>query len=272
MKHIIFTLLTQDYKLILASTPQDFQIVKKLRAHVIITKYPEFKQTEEYNDYLFNEEDRQSFIYLLYHENSNTYVGSVRLFFINKTTSDTLLPMEKYLNDSSFNKFKNKEMPICEISRFSLIDNLQPHPKLSILQLRNSLRLGLIIATRINLFLYQYSQVFSVMEPSLHRILKSQGVDFKQIGKAINHYGKRIPYQVNQTHKNMLLHKSEKTMGELTRYYLKELCKDPEPFWQFIDANPYLERSDIQLDRICQLFKKYGDDVDLSLLLGEEKS
>ena len=39
-------------------------------------------------------------------------------------------------------------------------------------------------------------------------------------------------------------------MGQLTRYYLKELCKNPESFWQFIDNNPYLERSDIQLDRI----------------------
>ena len=57
-------------------------------------------------------------------------------------------------------------------------------------------------------------------------------------------------------------------MGQLTRHYLKELCKNSESFWQFIDNNPYLERSDIQLDRICQLFKEFGDDVSMEDLLG----
>jgi hypothetical protein len=41
-------------------------------------------------------------------------------------------------------------------------------------------------------------------------------------------------------------------MGEITRFYLRELCKSPEAFWQFIDAHPYLDRSDIVLDKLCQ--------------------
>ena len=60
-------------------------------------------------------------------------------------------------------------------------------------------------------------------------------------------------------------------MSKITKYYLKKLCKNPESFWQFIDNNPYLERSDIQLDRICQLFEEYGDDVELSLLMDEKE-
>ena len=61
-------------------------------------------------------------------------------------------------------------------------------------------------------------------------------------------------------------------MGVVTRYYIKELCQKPEKLWDFIDNNPYLERSDIHLDKICKLFNKYGDDVDLALLLAEDKN
>lgn len=121
-----------------------------------------------------------------------------------------------------------------------------------------------MIATRINFFIYHYPVVFAIMEPSLHRILKRQGVNFEQIGEAVDYYGMRIPFAIDR---KKLLRDTEQTMGKLTRYYLKELCSDPEKFWQFIDNNPYLERSDIRLERICRLFETHGEDVDLSLLL-----
>lgn len=127
----------------------------------------------------------------------------------------------------------------------------------------------LMIATRLNLFLYNYSTVYSVMEPSLDRILKRQGVKFKQIGEPVEYYGIRTPFAIER---KKLLSDTEETMGEITRYYLKKLCQNPESFWQFIDKNPYLKRSDIQLDRICELFNEHGDDVDLSLLLDENAS
>ncbi|HHD78357.1 MAG TPA: hypothetical protein ENK98_01760 [Epsilonproteobacteria bacterium] len=76
-----------------------------------------------------------------------------------------------------------------------------------------------------------------------------------------------VPYAIER---EKLLQDTEKTMGTITRHYLKALCQNPDAFWEFIDNNPYLERSDIQLDRICQLFKEHGDNVDLSLLLGED--
>ncbi len=68
-----------------------------------------------------------------------------------------------------------------------------------------------------------------------------------------------------------LINESKNILGQLTLFYLKELCQNPEKFWHFIDNNPYLERSDIQLDRICQLFEEYGDDVDIPLLLKGHK-
>jgi len=75
------------------------------------------------------------------------------------------------------------------------------------------------------------------------------------------------PYTINT---KVLLNETESIMGKMTNHYLKRLCESPDAFWKFIDNNPYLERSDIQLDRICQLFQEHGDDVDISLLLGEE--
>jgi len=109
------------------------------------------------------------------------------------------------------------------------------------------------------------------MERSLQRILKRQNVRFEQISDAVDYYGMRFPFVIKKENFLVSGKKTEEAMGKLTRYYLKQLCQNPEPFWQFIDNNPYLQRSDIQLDRICQLFKEYGDDVDLALLLGEKE-
>ncbi len=94
-------------------------------------------------------------------------------------------------------------------------------------------------------------------------------MNFKQIGEPVEYYGIRTPYAIERKE---LLSDTEETMGEITRYYLKKLCKNSDSFWQFIDNNPYLERSDIQLDRICKLFEEYGDDADLSLLLGVKEN
>lgn len=124
-----------------------------------------------------------------------------------------------------------------------------------------------MVAVRINSFLYKYSTLFSLMEPSLHRILKRQDANFEQIGDPVNYYGTRTPFAISR---EKLLIETEENVGQVTRHYLKQLCQNPEKFWKFIDDNPYLERSDIELDRICKLFKEYGDDVALELLMGED--
>ena len=106
------------------------------------------------------------------------------------------------------------------------------------------------------------------MERSLYRILKRQSVAFEPIGDAVDYYGVRFPFVIKKENFLVAGEKTEGTMGQLTRYYLQELCNNPESFWQFIDSNPYLERSDIHLDRISQLFKEHKDDVTMELLLG----
>jgi hypothetical protein len=264
----VVTLLTQEYSLVLATNKNDITYIKNIRKDVFNFRYSIYPDLQNSQWYLFGPDDEQSFIYLLRHNTSNTYVGTVRSFFINNQTPIKSLPMQKDGHvDDIYHLTKN--YPIVEISRGALIKELPPHTKISALKLRTILTYGLMVATRINFLLYPYKMVFSIMERPLHRILKRQKVNFVQVGEPVEYYGIRIPYALKR---ETLVQDTEELMGEVTRYYLKELCKNPESFWQFVDSNPYLKRSDMQLDRICQLFKEHGDDVDIALLLEKETS
>ena len=260
-----FNLLTEEYSLLLATTQEDFQAVEDIRNDVIVNHYPEIEETIEY---IFNQDDEQSFIYLLQNKATKKYVGSVRIFFVNEHTPVQEIPMQKDLHIKNIERL-TQDLPIAEISRFALVKNQIQHKDFSELRLRTYLSLALMSATRINVFLYHYTKIFAIMERSLHHILKRQSLAFDPIGEAIDFHGVRFPFVIKKEDFLIAGEKTEETMGELTRYYLKELCKDPKSFWQFIDNNPYLERSDIQLDRICQFFKEHGDDVAMEFLLGE---
>lgn len=262
-----FNLLTKEYTIILATTPHHLQVVKDIRSEVFVSRLNLSLAELEARNFLMNKEDGQSFIYLLQHKLTKKYVGSVRVIFINEHTPVKVMPMQR---DGKVEGIEHltKDLPICEISRLALIKNVPEHPDYPMNQLRTLLSMALMCATRINFFLYHYDKIFAIMERSLHRILKRQSVSFEPIGDAVDYYGVRFPFVIKKENFLIAGEKTEGSMGKLTKYYLKELCKDPQSFWQFIDNNPYLERSDIHLDRICQLFKEYGDDVSMELLLG----
>ncbi len=261
----VFHLLTEEYSLVLATTPEDFRAVEDIRNDVVVNHYPEIEETK---DYIFSQDDEQSFIYLLQHKATRMYVGSVRVFFANEHTPVQEIPMEKDLHIKNIERF-TQDLPIAEVSRFALAKNQIQHKDFSELRLRTYLSLALMSATRINFLLYNYSRIFAIMEHSLHHILKRQSVAFDPIGDAINFHGVRFPFVIKKEDFLIAGEKTEGTMGQLTRHYLQELCKNPESLWKFVDNNPYLERSDIQLDRICELFKEHGDDVSMQFLLGE---
>ena len=261
----VFHLLTVEYSLILATTPEHFQAVKEIRKDVIVNHYPDVDETKKY---IFSQDDKQSFIYLLRHNATKKYVGSVRIFFANDRTPSKKIPMEKDLHIKDIERL-TQDLPICEVSRFALIHDQVKHDHFSELQLRTYLSLALMCATRINVFLCHYTKMFAIMERSLYRILKRQSVFFEPIGDAIDFHGVRFPYVIKKEDFLIAGEKTEGTMGQITSYYLKKLCDHPEDFWYFIDKHPYLERSDIQLDKICQHFKEYGDDHDLKYIFEE---
>lgn len=265
----VYTLLTETYTLLLATTDQDFEAVKKLRREVSLEKYKHFATIENEEEFLFNPDDAQSFIYLIQHTKTKEYVGTVRVYFRNHRTPKQKLPMQHYSQSETIDEL-SKNLPICEISRLALSRKLIPHHLFSALELRTYLSMLLMTSTRINFFLYHYTALFSIMEPSLLRILKRQKVNFNPIGDPVDYYGICIPFA---TDRQSILQDTEETMGEVTRYYLQKLCKNSKNFWNFIDNNPYLDRSDIHLEKICKLFQKHGNNVELALLIkGKEDS
>ena len=175
-------------------TQEHFQAVKDIRNDVIVNHYPE---VEEAKEYVFSQDDEQSFIYLLQHNATKRYVGSVRIFFANEHTPSKTIPMEKDLHIKDIEQL-TQNLPICEISRFALINDQIKHEDFSELQLRTLSILALMCATRINFFLYHYSKIFAIMERSLHRILKRQSVAFNSIGDAVDYYGVRFPFVIKK--------------------------------------------------------------------------
>jgi len=263
-----FHLLTEEYTIVLVTNPEHLQAVKDIRADVFVPRLEMSFEELEARDFLINGDDEQSFIYLLQHKETKEYVGSIRVIFINEKTPIQKIPMQRDGKVEGI-EYLTKERPICEISRLSLIKDLPEHEDYSISQLRTLLSMSLMSATRINFFLYHYANIFAIMENSLHRILKRQHVDFKSIGDAVDYYGVRFPFVINQKDLAIAIEKTEESMGKVTKYYLRELCKNPKSFWDFIDNNPYLERSDIHLDKICQIFKEYGENISIERLVRE---
>jgi len=252
--------LTQEYSLHLVTTQEEFEAVKRLRSEVLNHKYAIYPELKNSQWYLHNSDDCQSFHYLLQHNQSQKYVGTVRIFFINKDTPLQRMPMQKECHIKTL----SPHFPIGEISRFILSKHLIPHEHFNELQLRTYLSLALMIAVRINAFLYRYSTLYSIMEPTLQRILQRQNAYFEPIGEAVEYYGIRLPYAINR---EKLLYDTEENVGNITRYYLKKLCQNPQKFWYFIDNHPYLKRSNMQLEKISSLFERYHDTPPISSLL-----
>lgn len=268
MLNKVFHLLTEEYSLILATTPKDFEAVKKVRSDVFEHRYAQYPDLKKAKWFLFSQDDKQAFIYLLQHNKTKKYVGSVRIFFVNEHTPVQTIPMQRDCKITDIEKLTH-DLPICEVSRLSLIHDQIEHDDFSELQLRTYLSLALMSATRLSFLLNSYEKMFAIMERSLHLILKRQSVAFTSIGDAVDYYGVRFPFVINKEDLSLAIEKTEGSMGTLTKYYLLELCKNPEPFWQFIDKNPYLNRSNIHLDKICQIFKEHGEDVTMKCLLEE---
>jgi len=259
----MFKLLTDEYILVLASSKKHFDAVKAVREEVFSKKYGLSPQMLQSKGYLFSQDDEQSFIYLLQHQATQRYVGTVRVFFINELTPIKQMPMQKDGNVKEIDHL-TQNLPICEISRLALSQNLPSYPHFSPAKLQTLLALNLMIATRINFFLYPYAKIFAIMERSLERILKRNRVYFEQIGKSVDYYGMTTPFAIERV---KLLTDTEETMGEVTRFYLEELSKNPTSLIHFIDNNPYLNHTKIDIDKITTLFKNHGKEVDLNLLV-----
>ncbi|MEO1953885.1 MAG: hypothetical protein ABGW74_04200, partial [Campylobacterales bacterium] len=63
----IFDLLTKEYSLKLVITKQDIDSLKEIRQKVLLPAYEKHTHIEDIDKFLYNQDDEQSFIYILIH-------------------------------------------------------------------------------------------------------------------------------------------------------------------------------------------------------------
>ena len=251
----IFDLLTKEYTLKLVITKQDIEFLKEVRTKVLLPAYEKHTHIEDIDKFLYNQDDKQSFIYILIHNETQKPVGTIRMFFINDKSPIKQLPMQMYGGVDDIDEY-TKHKPICEISRLALIKDLPKHQTLSALSLRTSLTMGLFVALGINIFLYPYQYIFSIMEPALFRIIRKHGVLFDPIGKSVDYFGPRIPHAIQR---DTLIYKSKPIIGYITLYYLKNLALNPNEFIEYINNHPYIDKDDILINKLIEIINNNPD-------------
>jgi N-acyl amino acid synthase of PEP-CTERM/exosortase system len=249
----LFKLLTEKYSLKLVQNSYDIEQLKEVRQKVLLPKYEAQTHIEDIDKFLYNQDDEQSFIYILVHNPTKKPVGTIRIFFINNKTPIQKLPMQIYGGVDDIDYY-TQEKPICEISRLALIKDLpKDNDNISALKLRTMLTIGLQSAIAINMYMYDYKMVFSIMEPSLYRLLHRYGINFEAIGKEVDYFGPRIPHAIDRI---KLMSEADKTLWQIALHYLKQLAQNPKEFITYIDNHPYLDIQELNLDRLQNIFKQ----------------
>jgi len=255
MKNDIFNLLTQEYQLKLVINQNDISELKDIRSRTLLKVYEKQAHIEDVEHFLYNQDDEQSFNYILTHTASNSVVGTIRLYFLNDKTPLQQIPMQIYGKVQDIQHLVDQH-PVCEISRLALARELPKHDTLSALRLRTYLTIGLFSTVSSNIFLYKYKNVFSIMEPALHRLLTRQGVDFKCIGKGVEYFGERFPHIISR---EKLITKTNDALLDISMFYLKELVSNPKNFIEYINNHPYLSRDDVMIEKLIDIFKTKPD-------------
>lgn len=163
-----------------------------------------------------DEFDAQSIFSMIKHKPSNTYTSCVRVV---KSANETeLLPIEKYCLDAIQNQelhpsnFPRQE--IAEISRLAVKADFRRRktdkfrgsavgainePTYSETELRcfPFIAIGLYMAAATMSMETGVKHVYVMMEPRLARSMKFVGINFVQLGEAIDYHGIRAPYYIN---------------------------------------------------------------------------
>ncbi len=243
LDHEAYAFMTQTYRLVLATTPEHIDAVKALRKEVLLEKYRHFANIEDEERFAWDESDTQAFIYLLQHQKSGRYVGTIRVFFINDATPLKEMPMEHYSHAPRIAELK-AALPVCEISRFALSAELPKEAEHTAQWVRIHLSLLLMIGTRITAQIYPFKMIFAIMEPSLARLLRWQKAHFEQIGSEVDYYGTTIPFAIER---DTLLSDTFATQ-RVSCYYLDQFSQQGGSLEHFLAQCPYIDAEMLNLD------------------------
>ncbi|MEP1445726.1 MAG: PEP-CTERM/exosortase system-associated acyltransferase [Paraglaciecola sp.] len=153
---------------------------------------------------------------LIQHRPTNRFSGTVRV--VRPETNQHSLPLQKYCSESiAKDKINPKDFApheICEISRLAVpkefrkrqTDNFKGAATGVINQQiysENELRcfpfiaVGLYLSAASIVIENNIKHTFVMMEPRLARSMSFIGIQFEQIGPAVDYHGKRAPYYIN---------------------------------------------------------------------------
>ncbi|WDD99491.1 PEP-CTERM/exosortase system-associated acyltransferase [Thalassomonas actiniarum] len=205
---------TQFLKPELATTDELRAEVFKIRHNVYCEElaFEEVKAEGQEKD----EFDDHSIFSMIKHKPSSTYTSCVRV--VRSSSEAELLPIEKYCLDSIQNEslhpsnFKRTE--ICEISRLAVKADFRRRKSdqfkgsaigvisestYSETELRcfPFIAIGLYMAAATLAIDTGIKHVYVMMEPRLARSMKFVGINFHQLGDAIDYHGLRAPYYIN---------------------------------------------------------------------------
>jgi N-acyl amino acid synthase of PEP-CTERM/exosortase system len=161
-----------------------------------------------------DEFDARSLHCLLLHKSAQTYAGCVRLVLADAERPDAPFPFERVCGDSLDWDFgagpRAERKHYGEISRLAITANFRRRRSEpgegdeacgsvdTVAQderrLFPSVALGLYLAITAMGLSQGLDGVFAMMEPRLARQLRRFGIDFQQVGAAVDHRGLRAPY------------------------------------------------------------------------------
>ncbi len=201
------------FEIITADTPELLEQSFHLRYTVLCieARAPGFEAAHYPDGMEIDEYDRHAHHILLRHRSTNSFIGSARLIFPDPANPEKPFPAEQHtqINPALIDISKLPRQHTVEISRFILLGKYSrrreerrrsetrpngdqrdpsnrrrfPHPMLAISVgiIRMCIRLGI-------------THWFSVMEPSLNRLLGLYELQLDPIGPLIDYHGPRRPY------------------------------------------------------------------------------
>ena len=169
---------------------------------------PDKKETDEF--------DKHSSFCMIEHKPTQEFAGCVRL--VESNNQEELLPIEAFcshaITDENIHPKNFKRSEICEISRLAVKAQFRRRQSdkfegaatgvinestYSEIELRcfPFIAIGLYMSAASLAMDRGLHNVFVMMEPRLARSMKFLGINFKQLGPAIEYHGKRAPYYIN---------------------------------------------------------------------------
>ncbi|MGQ7261702.1 PEP-CTERM/exosortase system-associated acyltransferase [Vreelandella sp. V005] len=222
-----------DYKFIIAKTPQEKKRALELR-HKVFLEELRYKMKEDKIQRIETDEyDEHSLHCLIEHRRSGLLAGCMRLIIPSDDTESKFykLPVEiqgkHSLNHKIIHPAKMPKLQICEVSRLAISQNFRSYHTLKkgnreeleeVKFTSEEERTFPVIA--IALFLCTYSlailsgkhHVFAMMEPRLPRLLALSGFHFTQVSGAIEHHGLRYAYYIDHLKAEIGMHEKLKPL------------------------------------------------------------